>query len=235
MLRISKAFTVVFCLFLSCASAAQQSYQTERRLFGHAGRNHSMINRSHESGSSVPKFAGWKASQSLPRFSRPHRAAQFLSESKRTDASIQRSTAAPAVVNPVVNLVGFGFRKPEPAGFIPCGVVTGDFNSDGRPDFVVANGGENTLWEYLGNGDGTFALPVIIPLAQGQSPVSLAAADLRGNGKLDLVVAEADSNSVGVFLGRGDGTFSESAISISVARTAGISAVIHHFEKNFIS
>ena len=73
-------------------------------------------------------------------------------------------------------------------------------------DWVVANGGANTLWLYLGKGDGAAQNPTIIPL-MGASPVAVAAADLRGNGILDLVVAEADSGYVGVLLGNGDGTF----------------------------
>jgi FG-GAP-like repeat len=215
MLRICGALTVAICLFFSCASAAQQSYQTQRKLSGHAGQSHPAIERSQNGGSSLPKFAGWKAPQSLGRFSRSHRSSRLLMDSKRTDAFFQMSATVPAVVNPSINPVGFEFRRSEPAGFVPCCVVTGDFNTDGKLDFIVANAGDNTLWEYLGKGDGTFALPVMIPITQGQSPVSLAAADLRGNGKLDLVVSEADSNSIGVFLGRGDGTFSEGAIAIS--------------------
>jgi hypothetical protein len=102
---------------------------------------------------------------------------------------------------------GIQLRPTLPAGSIPTSVVTGDFNRDGHMDFVVANGGDNDLWIYLGNGDGTFQLPRIIPLSKGLSPVGLAVGDLRGNGKLDLVVAEADSSTVGVLLGNGDGTF----------------------------
>jgi hypothetical protein len=41
----------------------------------------------------------------------------------------------------------------------------------------------------------------------GQSPVGIAVADVRKIGILDLIVAEADSNSVGILLGNGDGTF----------------------------
>ena len=86
-------------------------------------------------------------------------------------------------------------------------MVTGDFNKDGHMDFVVANGGTNDLWLYLGNGDGTFQLPQIIPLTKGLTPVYLATADLRGIGVLDLIVAEFDTSTVGVLLGNGDGTF----------------------------
>ena len=53
-----------------------------------------------------------------------------------------------------------------------------------------------------------------LPITLGQSPVWIATADLRGTGKTDLVVAEADSNSIGVFLGKGDGTFVESSIPL---------------------
>ena len=53
--------------------------------------------------------------------------------------------------------------------------------------------------------DGTAALPTILNLG-GLGPTSVATADLRGNGKTDIIVAEVDSNSVEVFLGNGDGT-----------------------------
>jgi hypothetical protein len=104
-------------------------------------------------------------------------------------------------------LPGIEMRPMQPGGETPTAVVTGDFNGDGHQDFVIANGVTNDLWIYLGNGDGTFQLPQIIPLSQGLSPVYLATGDLRGNGKLDLVVAESDSMTVGVLLGNGDGTF----------------------------
>jgi hypothetical protein len=104
-------------------------------------------------------------------------------------------------------LPGIQFRPALPAGSIANSVVTGDFNKDGHMDFVVANGGTNDLWIYLGNGDGTFQLPQIIPLTQGLTPVFMATADLRGTGVLDLIVAEFDTSTVGVLLGNGDGTF----------------------------
>jgi hypothetical protein len=105
-----------------------------------------------------------------------------------------------------LSLPGFETRPSLPAGYIPISVATGDFNGDGKTDWVVCNGGDNNLWVYLGRGDGTWHLPVILPVA-GLAPVWVAVGDFRGNGKLDIVVAEADSSSIGVFLGNGDGTF----------------------------
>jgi len=92
-------------------------------------------------------------------------------------------------------------------GSYPTAVVTGDFNRDGRLDFIVANGDTSDLWIYLVNGDNAFRLPRIVPLSKGLSPIFLAAADLRGNGTLDLIVAEFDTSTVGLPLGNGDGTF----------------------------
>jgi hypothetical protein len=46
-----------------------------------------------------------------------------------------------------------------------------------------------------------------LDLAAGKSPSAVATGDFRGIGKLDLGVANRDSNSISVFLGKPDGTF----------------------------
>jgi Bacterial Ig-like domain (group 3)/FG-GAP-like repeat len=54
--------------------------------------------------------------------------------------------------------------------------------------------------------DDSLFLPVVTYSSGGIFPQSLAVADLNRDGKLDVVVANGDSNTVGVLLGNGDGT-----------------------------
>ena len=77
-------------------------------------------------------------------------------------------------------------------------LAAGDFNGDQNPDFVLArttDANEGQLHLYLGNGDGTFQasgfpqLGILIGVA-GLDPLSLAAADVDGDGDLDLVSGE---------------------------------------------
>jgi polyvinyl alcohol dehydrogenase (cytochrome) len=80
-------------------------------------------------------------------------------------------------------------------------VAVGDFNGDGKADFVVANSGVSV---WLGNGDGTFQAPV--NSAAGASPVALAAGDFNQDGVLDVAAVYA-TGGVAILLGNGDGTF----------------------------
>lgn len=167
------------------------------------------------------KFLGWKYALSrggdyLARFMRGR--ANILppasNPSAPTAASLSRMytpakpLAAGASTPPVP---AFALPKDLPANFIPAAVATGDFNKDGNLDWVVANGGSNDLWLYLGKGNGASFLPTIIPV-RGQTPLSVIAVDLRHTGTLDLVVAEADSGTIEVLLGNGDGTFAPGAL-----------------------
>jgi len=140
--------------------------------------------------------------------------------SQRSLASVL-SMAQPYASTPPSSYPGILLRPSLPAGSLPSGIATGDFNGDGKLDWVIANAGDNSLCLYLGNGDGTARLPVIIPLL-GQSPLSVAAGDLNGDHKLDLVVAEADSKTVGILYGNGDGTFQPEVQIVMPVQTLGV-------------
>ena len=148
--------------------------------------------------------AGDKALPGRQVMSRETRATQFRARIAGASKGGRTRTAAASAVGP---FPGVEMRDSLPAGQIPVAVATGDFNKDGSMDFVAANGWTSDLWMYFGKGDGTFELPRIIPLTKGLSPIYMVAADLRGNGNLDLIVAEFDTSTIGVLLGKGDGTF----------------------------
>lgn len=98
-----------------------------------------------------------------------------------------------------------------PVGPSPQDVVAADFNGDGIADLAVSNLGDQGtnsgagVMIFLGKGDGTFTEGATVNA--GASPGALYAADFNGDGKADLAVVNAATNSIAVLLGIGDGTF----------------------------
>jgi hypothetical protein len=85
-----------------------------------------------------------------------------------------------------------------------AGIVVGDLNNDGFPDFIVSDCGTGSAGTvYLGRGDGTFRHGRMKTFSRCAS--SLALADFNHDGNLDL--AAAQGSAAGVLLGNGDGTF----------------------------
>jgi hypothetical protein len=104
-------------------------------------------------------------------------------------------------------------------------VTIADVNGDGNADLIVSgcNSGSCYVSVLLGNGDGTFKTPEVFGI--GTVPVS-GVADVNGDGKPDLLVLNACTGqppcsglgSVGVLLGKGDGTFAPVVTSSTGAR-----------------
>jgi len=87
-------------------------------------------------------------------------------------------------------------------------IVTGDFNGDGKVDVITADG-----VMYPGNGDGSFGAGHQA-LNNGYFVVTaFAVGDFNGDGKLDVaefITGINPSGTVIIFLGNGDGTFTQS-------------------------
>ncbi len=87
-------------------------------------------------------------------------------------------------------------------------VVVGDVNTDNKLDLALINtavGGAGSVSILLGDGTGAFGAAT--SYATGQSSIFGALANLNGDNKLDVVVANLNSFNVSILHNNGDGTF----------------------------
>jgi len=111
-----------------------------------------------------------------------------------------------------------GLRAPNGTGY----PAIADFNGDGNLDIAVSGTdffGKGAVNVYLGDGKGNFPNRVAYSVEFGGDAV--AAADVNGDGKIDLV-----TDGISVLLGNGDGTFRKGA---SVASGGSASVNIGDF------
>lgn len=131
--------------------------------------------------------------------------------------------------NNVSILLGNGTGGFSPAtvfavGQSPFSVVAGDFNRDGKLDLAVANYASHSVSILFGNGAGSFAPASNVGLGNNQSPLSMAVGDFNGDGKLDLVTANALFGNVEVLIGNGTGAFSATFNSMQLGLTSVVTA-----------
>ncbi|HEV7219537.1 MAG TPA: FG-GAP-like repeat-containing protein, partial [Terriglobales bacterium] len=143
------------------------------------------------------------------------------------DLAVLNSCASSACTNGSVSvLLGKGdgtFRSPlnsSAGGYQSIGIAMGDFNGDYIPDLVIANNcadsscaSGGTVTVLIGKGDGTFKPPVSYASA-GQGAFSIVVGDFNRDGIPDLAVVNncastgcSSGGTVGILLGKGDGTF----------------------------
>ncbi len=99
----------------------------------------------------------------------------------------------------------------------PVSVAVSDFNQDGFSDLVVANGQSNTVTLFLGRGDGSFWITSTPPLTTLSSPVQVLVSDFSNDGVPDLMVVNANNNSINTLPGKGDSTWGKLASPLALA------------------
>jgi hypothetical protein len=106
-------------------------------------------------------------------------------------------------------------------GVDPDAIVQADFNYDGVTDLAVANAGSHDVSVLLGRLEGgahpqsRYGLELETDgngcesesRKSGLAPHALLARDVNGDGRLDLITANEQSDNVSVLLGLGNGTF----------------------------
>jgi len=115
--------------------------------------------------------------------------------------------------------------SPIPVGTTPVAIATGDLNADGVLDLAVVNQGSATVSVLLGstNLDGTFSEATGSPLPTSSTPAGIVIANFANGTVPDLAVTNKGSNTLGVYLAQGQGTF---ASRIELNTPTGPSALI---------
>ena len=103
----------------------------------------------------------------------------------------------------------FFTSKSFPTSAGPADVVVADVAGDGRPDLITAGAGSNVVSVLASDSaaPGLGDFQTAKQFTTGVLAYAVVTADLRNNGKIDIVTANRTSNSVTVLLGNGDGTF----------------------------
>jgi hypothetical protein len=121
------------------------------------------------------------------------------------------------MVGTTAAMAGLKFREsqssPVAVGDYPYGLVAADLDGDGDQDLAVSNFGTDNVTILRNNGSGKFTQPASSPVAVGDGPKDIVAADLDGDGDQDLAVSNAYSNTVTILRNNGSGKFAQSASS----------------------
>ena len=117
---------------------------------------------------------------------------------------------------------GSGRFAPAPGSpivlsYMPEDIKLGDVNGDRILDLGVTSSDPEVVDIFLGNGKGAFSRapgsPFAASASKGFHPGSLHLVDINEDGKLDIVTANARSNTFGTLLGDGRGGFSPGPVT----------------------
>ena len=113
--------------------------------------------------------------------------------------SLLRNLSAPGSIT----TASFATKVDLTAGSHPYAVVTGDIDGDGKPELVVPNQAAASVSVFRNIAvPGTLSVSSFatrVDFTTGSNPFAVAIADIDGDGKMDIAVANNAANSISVF------------------------------------
>jgi tetratricopeptide (TPR) repeat protein len=94
---------------------------------------------------------------------------------------------------------------------VPPAIASAVFTTSGFHDLLVTDPEANAVSVLLSNGDDTFKEATGSPITVGKEPSALLTGDFNGDGNQDFIVTNFQDNTFSLFLGNGDGTFTQAA------------------------
>jgi hypothetical protein len=105
---------------------------------------------------------------------------------------------------------------PTPASDGPFSVAAADLDGDGDLELLAANPGSDSVTAFFQDSPGGFGASALAldPTAASDGPRSVAAADLDGDGDLELLAANPGSDRVTIFFQDSPGSFGTPALAL---------------------
>ncbi|MES2646214.1 MAG: FG-GAP-like repeat-containing protein [Bacteroidota bacterium] len=100
----------------------------------------------------------------------------------------------------VLSRSSFILKDSLPSGQGPIRIITCDLNNDGKPDLATINDTSNTVSIFRNNSTiNNLSFASKIDIATGNRPRGIAIGDMDGDGNPDIIVANANSNTLSVY------------------------------------
>lgn len=165
-------------------------------------------------GSSTPGNISFSGSQSFATGSAPRDlvTGDFDGDGKTDLATLNDGSLNISVLRNTSPLAGaFGFSRTDipVVGTAPARFVVGDFDQNGKPDFAVGQSANSSMSVFANNstpGNIAFAAKVDFPMPA--LPTGIAAGDINGDGKVDVMLSSSAGSGLAIFINNGNNSIS---------------------------
>ena len=112
-------------------------------------------------------------------------------------------------------------------------LAAADCNNDNQLDLAVSQNNINNIGIMLRQKTEPFATPTVCSTGNNSHPQSIVTGDFNNDDQLDIAVANSDTNSIGIFLGYGNGNFTPQQIYFIGNQSKPFSLAVGDFNNDY--